>query len=106
MENVSRFGAIQLYKQNGIAKFVEKGEIRGSGFINAGVYLVKSSFMKEIPKKIPFSLEHELFPGMVGNGLFGFETKGTFIDIGTPESYAEAGDFFDQLCASHWNSLS
>jgi len=97
VENVSRFGVMQMREQNEIAKFVEKGEIRGRGLINAGVYLIKSSLIKKIPKKIPYSLERELFPSMVGNGLFGFETKGEFIDIGTPESYAEAGIFFDQL---------
>jgi NDP-sugar pyrophosphorylase family protein len=41
-----------------------------------------------------FSLEHDFFPKLVGNGLCGFRCKESFIDIGTPDSYGKANQFF------------
>jgi NDP-sugar pyrophosphorylase family protein len=33
---------------------------------------------------------------MTGKGIYAYETKGKFIDIGTPKSYAQAEKFFHQ----------
>ena len=38
----------------------------------------------------PVSFEREVFPSLVGNGLYGFDAAGYWIDIGTPERYLEA----------------
>jgi NDP-sugar pyrophosphorylase family protein len=40
------------------------------------------------------SLEREVFPALAGRGLRGVAFRGRFIDIGTPESLAEAEGFF------------
>ena len=91
--NTTRFGTIQMNKQNEIIKFMEKRSGKGPGLINAGVYMVDTSIIKKISKKSPCSLEYDFFPKMVGRGICGYETKGKFIDIGTPESYSEAEYF-------------
>ena len=39
-------------------------------------------------KKI--SIERDIYPKIVGNGLYGLPFEGYFIDAGTPESYLEA----------------
>ena len=88
-----------MNKQNEIIKFMEKGSGKGPGLINAGVYMVNTSIIQKISKKSPCSLEYDFFPKMVGRGICGYETKGKFIDIGTPESYSEANLFFMQLSA-------
>jgi mannose-1-phosphate guanylyltransferase len=36
------------------------------------------------------SFEREVFPALVGEGLYGFSAAGYWIDIGTPERYLEA----------------
>jgi mannose-1-phosphate guanylyltransferase len=36
------------------------------------------------------SFEREVFPSLVGEGLYGFDAAGYWIDIGTPERYLEA----------------
>ena len=36
------------------------------------------------------SFEREVFPALVGDGLFGFPAEGYWIDIGTPERYLRA----------------
>ena len=97
VEDSSRYGTIQMDEKNNIIDFNEKSDTVGRGIINVGVYLMSTSALQQIPEKIPCSLEYDFFPGMVGNGIYGFETKGKFIDIGTPESFEEAGEFFNQL---------
>ncbi|MCY3023433.1 MAG: hypothetical protein NTW87_31010 [Planctomycetota bacterium] len=41
-------------------------------------------------------MEHQVFPQWIGKGLYGFRCEGRFIDIGTPESYRQAEEFFAQ----------
>ena len=89
-----RFGTIQMNEQNEIVRFVEKGETTGSGLINAGVYIMKTSALQKIPDKAPCSLEYDFFPAMIGKNIYGYEAEGRFIDIGTPESYSQAEKFF------------
>ena len=41
------------------------------------------------------SLERDLFPAWVDRKqIYGFRCAGRFLDIGTPEAYAEAESFF------------
>lgn len=94
VSNTSRFGTTQMNEQNEIVRFVEKGDSTGAGFINAGVYIMKTSALQKIPDKAPCSLEYDFFPAMIGKGIYGYETLGRFIDIGTPESYTQAEKFF------------
>ena len=42
-----------------------------------------------LPDDRPVSFEREVFPSLVGNGLFGFRAEGYWLDIGTPERYLE-----------------
>ena len=92
--DTARYGMVILGKNEDIISFKEKGTIKGSGWINAGIYLMKASLLKSIPMGKAFSLEREFFPSLVGNGLLGYQCKGRFIDIGTPESYIRAEKFF------------
>ena len=90
VEDTARFGTIRMNERNEIEKFTEKGQKKGSNLINTGIYLMKTSTFQDIPDTIPFSLEYDFFPSRVGQNIYGFETKGEFIDIGTPKSYADA----------------
>ena len=94
--DTSRYGMVKVKKDESILVFEEKGVAKGAGWINAGVYFVKTSLLKSIPAGKAFSLEREFFPSLVGNGLFGYKCKGRFIDIGTPGSYANAENFFGE----------
>jgi NDP-sugar pyrophosphorylase family protein len=97
LTNVSdtrRFGKVLVEDGGRLFAFEEKGAGSGSGWINAGIYLIKKSLIETIPDGKPFSLEREFFPKLIHQGLYGFQFKGEFIDIGTPESFALAEDFF------------
>ena len=78
-----------------VTAFREKSANAAAGWINAGIYLLEPEFLESIPASGAVSLEREVFPRWVAAGrLYGFCGTGRFIDIGTPESYAEAGRFF------------
>jgi mannose-1-phosphate guanylyltransferase len=42
------------------------------------------------PAGTNISIERDVFPGLVGNGLFGYEASGYWLDIGTPDRYLQA----------------
>ncbi|MDP7674127.1 MAG: nucleotidyltransferase family protein [Dehalococcoidia bacterium] len=94
--NVGRYGSVALGTGNRITSFSEKmpEPKKRQGWINAGIYLINRECINEFPGKIPVSLEREVLPSLVGNGLWGFPTTGEFIDIGTPDSLLSAGEFF------------
>ncbi len=93
--DVSRYGQVQLGRGGRVLRFDEK-EQGGAGWINAGIYLLKRARAEEIPAGRPVSLERELLPAWASGGarVYGYRCGGRFIDIGTPESFAEAEAFF------------
>ncbi|WP_027720305.1 nucleotidyltransferase family protein [Maridesulfovibrio zosterae] len=94
MNDTSRYGRVYLDDSQQVTNFVEKGGNTGSGLINAGIYLLKRSVLSDVPVGYACSIEQNIFPGLIGKGLFGFPVNASFLDIGTPESYAEAKLFF------------
>ena len=97
--SVARFGAVRLIGDCQVAGFVEKG-MDGSGFINAGTYVLDRTVVQRLPDRGASSLERDLFPALVSEGaLRGYIVDGPFIDIGTAESFASADGFFATLGA-------
>jgi D-glycero-alpha-D-manno-heptose 1-phosphate guanylyltransferase len=92
--DTSRFGTVQLDKDDRIIRFQEKKSGIGSGLVNAGIYLISRSLIDTIPEGKIISLEKELFPKWVRNRFYGYQVNKDFIDIGTPESYEFAQKFF------------
>jgi len=66
------------------------------GIINGGVYLFKRAILEHIPDGRA-SLEKDLFPRLLGRGVYALEQQGMFIDIGTPEDYARAQELCGRL---------
>lgn len=94
VSETGRYGKVIVAEDDLLLAFEEKGVNSGPGWINAGVYILKKSLIETIPVGIPFSLEREFFPKLVNKDLYGFRFDGKFIDIGTPETFALAEDFF------------
>jgi NDP-sugar pyrophosphorylase family protein len=92
--DTGRFGRVALNEEEQIIQFEEKGSAAGAGWINAGIYLLSQRLLRDIPTSGAVSLEREVFPAWVGRALYGWRGGGRFIDIGTPDSYAEAARFF------------
>jgi NDP-sugar pyrophosphorylase family protein len=96
----ARFGSVCLETDGRVAGFEEKAQSQTGGLINAGVYAMATSLIEEIPANRQVSLEKEMFPAWVGSKAFyGFQTDGRFLDIGIPESYAQAATFVEMACA-------
>ena len=74
-----------------VKAFLEKGQ-SGAGWINAGIYLIKKDLIASVAQNKPVSIEHEIFPLWAAKGILsGYEAEvRRFIDIGTPDSFAEA----------------
>ncbi len=93
----SRFGAVEVGPHGEVRSFSEKSQAAGPGLINAGVYVLDRGVVEEIPPGRPCSLEREVFPRLIGQGLYGCPTSAGFLDIGVPEDYAQAPEFLARL---------
>jgi NDP-sugar pyrophosphorylase family protein len=99
---VARFGRVQLTRSGRVTGFGEK-DGTGGGFINAGVYLLERRLIEAIPAGWPIALERDLIPLWIDSGrkVCAFSGSRRFLDIGTPESYAEAEAFFQPHAYGH-----
>lgn len=96
VDDASRYGAVDIDDEGAVIQWNEKGESSsvGPACINAGVYLMNTQLVGSLQRSNVNSLEKELFPSLIGKGLFAIRNSGPFIDIGTPESLAKADAFF------------
>ncbi len=92
--NADRYGGIKLGDDDAVVEFAEKRIGAGAGWINAGIYLLSRHVLLSIPENRPVSLEYEVFPSLIGRGIYGCRSGGRFLDIGTPEDFASATAFF------------
>jgi len=88
------YGRVKLDKSERVIDFNEKVILARNCFINAGIYVFDKKVFDLMPPNKSFSLELELFPKLVGENCFGYKKSGFFIDIGTPERYLEANEYF------------
>jgi NDP-sugar pyrophosphorylase family protein len=95
VEDCSRYGCVHLGPDGRVLRFEEKNRASGSGWVNAGIYLLDRTLIQEISADVPSSLERDLCPKWTADKrCFGYPCRGRFLDIGTPESYAQAEAFF------------
>ena len=96
VEDPSAYGLVPTAPGGEVEAFLEKLDRRGSAApapterVNAGAYFLDRSVAELIPPGRAVSFEREVFPSLVGKGLFGHLAEGYWIDIGTPERYLEA----------------
>jgi D-glycero-alpha-D-manno-heptose 1-phosphate guanylyltransferase len=96
VENAGRYGTVQVGTGGRITGFVEKTGQNSPGIINAGVYVFSRAVLAQVPDG-PASLERDVFPLLLEQGIYGLEQRGVFIDIGIPEDYARAQEMCDRL---------
>jgi NDP-sugar pyrophosphorylase family protein len=96
VDDARQFGSVQVDPAGSIIAFEEKNpglDAPTPGLINAGIYIVCGELIQSIPEGRPVSLEREVFPRWLGGRFRVFPAKGGFIDIGTPASFAAAGEY-------------
>jgi mannose-1-phosphate guanylyltransferase len=86
------YGLIHRHDDGEITEFLEKPEPAqiDTDEINAGAYLLERSVLDEIPPDREVSIEREVFPKLIADGLYGIRLEGYWIDIGTPDRFLEA----------------
>jgi mannose-1-phosphate guanylyltransferase len=91
VDDTASYGVVLTDDEGRVLQFIEKADGEPpTNLINAGAYVVEREVVETIPAGRAVSFEREVFPGLVGEGLYGYLAEGYWIDIGTPERYLEA----------------
>jgi mannose-1-phosphate guanylyltransferase len=91
VDDTSSYGVVPTLEGGEVEAFLEKRPGPApTNRINAGAYLLEREVVDLVPSGRAVSIEREVFPELVGNGLYGFDSDAYWIDIGTPERYLEA----------------
>jgi mannose-1-phosphate guanylyltransferase len=92
VEDPSAYGLVTRHDDLSVKAFVEKprpDEIE-TNLINAGAYVIEREVLSEMaPAGHKISIERDVFPELVGRGLYGYEASGYWLDIGTPDRYLQ-----------------
>jgi mannose-1-phosphate guanylyltransferase len=86
------YGVADLDESQRIARFVEKpapGEAP-SDLVNAGAYYLNPRILERIQHGRMVSLEREIFPFILDQGMFGYTFDGYWTDVGKTSTYLEA----------------
>jgi len=93
VEDPSRYGTVELTKNNRVVKFIEKPP-KGkapSHLVNAGIYVLEPEIFNYIPEGQRVSIEREVFPKLAAKRkLYACNFEGLWIDIGKHEDYLRA----------------
>jgi mannose-1-phosphate guanylyltransferase len=90
VEDSAAYGLVDVDGEGRVTEFVEKTGESVPGEINAGAYFLERSVLDLIPPGREVSIEREVFPLLVGDGLGALRLDGYWMDIGTPERYLQA----------------
>jgi mannose-1-phosphate guanylyltransferase len=90
VEDSSAYGLVSTDANGAVLEFLEKTGERAPGEVNAGMYVLDRSVLDLIPAGEKVSIERDVFPRLVGDGLHGLRLDGYWMDIGTPERYLQA----------------
>ncbi len=90
VEDSAAYGLVGVDPQGRVTEFVEKTGEAVPGEINAGAYFLERSVLELIPPGREVSIEREVFPRLIGDGLAALRLDGYWMDIGTPERYLQA----------------
>ena len=87
--DASRYGTVHVDSSGRVGGFAEKTGSNAQGLVTGGVYVFTQAVLECIPEGTA-SLERDVFPRLLDQGVYAQEQRGMFIDIGTPADYARA----------------
>ncbi len=91
VEDPSAYGLVRIDDDMRVSEFFEKpdsGE-QLDALISAGVYVLDHRVLDLIPPGRPVSIEREIWPLLIANGMYGFVGDGYWLDIGSPRGYLQ-----------------
>lgn len=86
------YGMVLLNQDSSVREFVEKPSSDGppaSSLISAGAYVLQREILEMVEPDRNVSIEREVWPRLVGDGLFGYASDSYWMDIGTPQRYLQ-----------------
>jgi mannose-1-phosphate guanylyltransferase len=91
VEDPSAYGLVRTRNGGEVTEFVEKPapDQIDTNNISAGAYVLERSVLELLEAEQPASIERDVFPRLVGDGLYGYVSDGYWLDIGTPDRYLE-----------------
>ncbi len=91
VEDPSAYGLVRLNDDASVRGFVEKPspDQIDTNLISAGAYVLERSIVRNIPPDRNVSIEREVWPLLVGKGLYGYAAQSYWLDIGTPARYLQ-----------------
>lgn len=97
-----RYSGIKIDKTKKIIQIGIKSNNKDIAYANGGVYLIKTGLLfnenlrQRFQSNINISLEKEIFSYLINTNakLFGYLSKGEFLDIGTPLDYKKSFELF------------
>jgi mannose-1-phosphate guanylyltransferase len=92
VEDPTAYGLVRCNDDDSVREFVEKpsAEQVDTAFISAGAYVLEREIVDMIPPGRAVSIEREIWPKLVGDGLFAYRHDAYWLDIGKPETYLQA----------------
>ncbi len=88
----SAYGLVRTGEDGSVTEFVEKpsADQVDTNLISAGAYVLERDVVEMIEPGRAVSIEREIWPRLVGNGLYACAHDAYWLDIGTPETYLQA----------------
>lgn len=86
----SNYGLVRVDEDDAVLEFLEKpeGDV-GVNTISAGAYVLERSVCDLLQPDTKASIEREVFPRLVRNGLHALVSDRYWLDIGTPDRYLQ-----------------
>ncbi|HEY5052980.1 MAG TPA: NDP-sugar synthase [Solirubrobacterales bacterium] len=90
VEDSSAYGLVPTNADGEVLDFLEKTGREEPGEINAGIYVLERPVLDLVAPGENVSIERDVFPRLVGDGLDALRLDGYWMDIGTPDRYLQA----------------
>ena len=92
VDDPTAYGLVRRKPDGEVLGFLEKPDASeiDTNEISAGAYVLERQVLDLIAPGRQVSIEREVFPRLVGKGLYGRRLEGYWMDIGTPQRYLQA----------------
>lgn len=83
------YGVALCRKDDSIWRFLEKPSWSQvfSSTVNTGIYIISPQVMELVPPDTNYDFGKDLFPKLVGKGMYGYTAKGYWCDVGSLNDY-------------------
>jgi mannose-1-phosphate guanylyltransferase len=93
VDDITGLGLVRSNPDTGeILEFLEKPDPAtvDTNEVSAGMYVIEKEVLDLVPADQDVSIEREVWPRLVGDGLYSQRLEGYWMDIGTPDRYLDA----------------